>query len=188
LIGLVMLIAVAVGLVLGGRASRLGAIGIRWPWTGVVGLAMQLLPLPGALEKLSVPLLLVSLWMLLAFIAANVSSRGFELILIGLALNFVVIALNGGMPVSREALRRSGQLDTLGYLERSGGAKHHLAGPDDVAMWLGDVIALPRPIGLAISVGDVFTYAGVGAFVTLAMLDRTRRRVRAARPLAEAVS
>jgi hypothetical protein len=176
LIALVMLAAAAVGFALRGRASRLGSLGVRWPWTGAIGLAMQLLPLPGALERLSVPLLLVSLWMLLAFVAANLSYRGFELILIGLALNFLVITLNGGMPVSRAALRDSGQLDTLTYLERYGGAKHHLAGSGDVAMWLGDVIAVPKPIGLCISVGDIFTYGGVGVFVTLTMLDRARRR------------
>jgi Family of unknown function (DUF5317) len=188
LIALVLLAAAAAGFVLGGRASRLGSLDVRWRWTGVVGLALQLLPLPGALERLSVPLLVLSLGMLVTFVGVNLRYRGFELIVVGLALNIVVIALNGGMPVSRAALRDSGQLESLEYLARYGGAKHHLAGPDDDAMWLGDVIALPPPIGLAISVGDVVAYAGVGSFVTLTMIDRVRRRRTPSAPFAEATT
>jgi Family of unknown function (DUF5317) len=189
LIALVLLAAAAAGFALGGRASRLGSLDVRWRWTGLIGLVLQLLPLPGSLERLSVPLLVVSLGMPVAFVAVNLRYRGFELVLIGLALNVLVISLNGGMPVSRAALRDSGQLDSLAYLERAGGAKHHLAGPGDDVMWLGDVIAVPTPIGLAISIGDVIAYAGVGVFVTLAMTERVSRRRRTPTgPLAEVAS
>ena len=40
--------------------------------------------------------------------------------------------------------------------------KHHLAGPDERVLFLGDVIGLPPPVAQAISLGDIFTYGGVG--------------------------
>jgi hypothetical protein len=91
-----------------------------------------------------------------------------------------VIGVNGGMPVSRRALVASDQLGSLRYLERYGGAKHHLAGGDDRLVALGDVIAIPSPIAQAISVGDVCTYAGVVLFVVLSMTGHAIRRPRLA--------
>jgi hypothetical protein len=175
LIALVLIIAIVAASALGGHASRLAHTSVRGRWTAAAGLALQLLPLPPSLEALAVPILLLSLGMLVAFVCINLELRGFELILIGLLLNVVVIGVNGGMPVSRAALAASGQLDSLEYLEQHGGAKHHLAGRNDDVVWLGDVIAVPRPIGLAISVGDIVAYAGVGLFVSLSMLDRVKR-------------
>jgi hypothetical protein len=94
---------------------------------------------------------------------------GFALVVVGLCLNFLVIAVNQGMPVTREALEGSGQLDTLHELETDGGAKHHLAGPGDDLLILADRIALPPPISQAISVGDIVAYAGVIWFVAAGM-------------------
>ena len=80
------------------------------------------------------------------------------MILIGIVLNFTVISVNHGMPVTRQALVASHQTDTLRSLVHGGGAKHHLAGPDDRLLFMGDAIAL-GPIRQAVSVGDLFTYS-----------------------------
>ena len=59
--------------------------------------------------------------------------------------------MNGGMPVSRAAVVASGQTDTLEGLTQQRGVKHHLAGPDERLLFLGDVIAIPPPVAQVIS-------------------------------------
>jgi len=124
-------LAVVVGYLAGGRLGLLAQLEIRWPYVALAGLGLQVAPVPG--PTLPLVLLLVSFVLLIAFAAVNVRARmvGFPLILIGIVLNFVVIAVNQGMPVSREALVASGQAETLSLLARDGGVKHHLVGPDD---------------------------------------------------------
>jgi hypothetical protein len=178
LIAATLLLAVLVGAAFGGRPARLSLTEVRWRWAAVVGLVLQAFPLPNSLEGLELPMLYVSFTLLVAFAIANVRLRGFELIAVGLLLNFLVIAVNAGMPVSRQALVASDQLGSLEYLERYGGAKHHLAGAGDRLTALGDVIAIPAPIAQAISVGDLFTYCGAGLFVVLGMTGHLRRTER----------
>jgi hypothetical protein len=175
LVLLTLVLAVLVGLALGGRWSNLGRLQVRWPAVALVGLALQLAPLPGRIMPMAA--LYASFGLLIAFAAVNLRARvpGFALILVGVLLNLAVISVNGGMPVTRQALEASHQLDTLEELVQDGGAKHHLAGPSDRLLFLGDVIALP-PIEQAVSVGDLFTYAGVVWLVVAGMLGRSRRR------------
>ncbi|HEV8563278.1 MAG TPA: DUF5317 family protein, partial [Actinomycetota bacterium] len=78
-----------------------------------------------------------------------------------------------GMPVAERAIVASGQQDTLSELVSHPGVKHHLAGADDELLFLGDVIAIPPPIGQIVSLGDVFTYGGV-AWVVVAGMRRRR--------------
>jgi uncharacterized protein DUF5317 len=86
---------------------------------------------------------------------------GMALVLIGLACNFTVIVVNGGMPASASALIDSGQQDVLESLRGEGADKHHLLTDEDQLTFLADVIAVPQPIGQAVSIGDVFVYAGL---------------------------
>jgi hypothetical protein len=151
-------IAIVAGLLAGGRLTNLAAAKIRWSALALVGLALQVLPVSG--HGLSLGLLFLSFGILLIFALANLRLPGFALILLGLAMNFSVIAANGGMPVTRSALLASGQQDTLELLVHDGGAKHHLAVGSDVFLPLADVIALPG-IDQVVSPGDIATYGGV---------------------------
>jgi Family of unknown function (DUF5317) len=178
LIGGFLLLAALTGLLFGGRPANLARIRLRWMPLAIVGFALQLVNLPGRLPgtDLEWPLvfLLTSFVLLVTFGVANLSTTGFSVILLGTLLNFTVIAANGGMPVSREALVKSGQANTVKGLSDSADlyVKHHLAGPDDHVRMLGDVIALPPPISQAISVGDIFTYGGVVIVIVTAMRRR----------------
>jgi Family of unknown function (DUF5317) len=179
LIAATLVLAMLVGAAMGGSPGRLSLTEVRWRWAAVVGLVLQAFPWPDSLQGLELPMLYVSFALLVVFAIANVRLRGFELIAVGLLLNFLVIGVNAGMPVSRQALVASDQLGSLEYLERYGGAKHHLAGAGDRLTALGDVIAVPAPIAQAISVGDVLTYCGAGLFVVLGMTGHLRRTERA---------
>jgi len=164
-------LAVVVGYLAGGRLAPLAQLEIRWPYVALAGLGLQVAPVPG--PTLPLVLLLVSFVLLVAFAAVNVRARvvGFPLILIGIVLNFAVIGVNQGMPVSREALMASGQAETLALLARDGGVKHHLAGPDDRLLFLGDVIVI-RPVSMVASVGDLIAYAGVLWLVLMGMVGQ----------------
>jgi hypothetical protein len=166
------LIAVAIGYARGGRLAALGAMRLRWPGLALAGLALQILLWPGG----SWPLvyLYISFAILATFAILNIRTTGFVLILVGIALNFAVIVVNEGMPVSRAAIVASGQASSMDDLVNDGGAKHHLATEDDHVRFLGDVIAI-EPLQQAISIGDVFTYGGVMMLIAAAMGRRPRR-------------
>jgi hypothetical protein len=164
-----IVIAVVIGYAARGNLRNFSGARIRWPLLALVGLAFQLWPVSASSSTLGFTLLMVSFVLLFAFGLMNVRNPGFPLIVLGLSMNAVVIGVNHGMPVQREALVRSGQGATLTILEEHGGAKHHLAGPGDELMFLGDVIPVPKPFGQVVSPGDVATYAGVMWFVIASM-------------------
>jgi hypothetical protein len=171
LVLIVLVLALAIGFLIGGRFAGLSSLRIRLAPLAIVGLALQYLsPSRGDLPYL---LLMASFAMLTIFAAVNLRTPGFPLILIGMLMNFLVIGANHGMPVTRHALVASGQQDTLSELVRLGGEKHHLAGPDDRLLFLADVTPIPPPVHQAVSAGDVVAYGG-GALVLVAAMRRRR--------------
>jgi hypothetical protein len=177
LFALVIVASMLLGLAFGGRFSRLGALRLHWWALAILGLGIQFVPLPegaaGTDLLVRSTVLAVSYTLLVTFAAANLRVRGMVLILIGLAMNFAVIVANGGMPVRAQTLIDSGQEDVLASLEAERADKHHLLGETDVLTPLADIIAVPQPIGQAISIGDVFIYAGLMWTIVAAMRGRT---------------
>lgn len=166
-------LAVLAGIVLGGHMRNLSAVRLRWTGLAMIGFALQWVYGPGTLIPLSC--LYVSFVLLTVFAVKNLNIVGFWIILAGVAMNFLVIGLNRGMPVAEQALVASGQADTLDDLINNPWPKHHLASDEDLVLFLGDVIALPQPVGQAISVGDIFTYGGVGVVIVAGMRTSGRR-------------
>lgn len=172
LVALSLAIALAVGYLLGGRLSRLSDLQLRWAPLALVGLLLQVLEPPGSWPLV---LLTASFVLLIVFAIANIRTVGFPIVLAGIVLNVTVIAVNGGMPVTRDAIVASGQSETLRPLLEHRSVKHHLADEDDRLLFLGDVIAVPPPIGQVLSVGDILMYGGVAVVVVVAMRRRPRR-------------
>jgi hypothetical protein len=193
LLPFVLVVSVLIAYALGGRLRNLASVpGIPYREGGVwvlsgwkdprlrfwllapVALAMQAVPMPtmeGPVGRaLPVGLLLLSYALLIWLSAANWKMPGFPLILIGVALNFVVIAANQGMPVSQSALRTTGQIEAIEELEEREDSKHHLATDEDVLRPLGDVMGIGPPFNVVISVGDIVAYAGAAIFLIEAML------------------
>jgi hypothetical protein len=175
LVAVGLVLGVAVGYLLGGRLSQLSDLRPRYAPLALVALLLQVVNPPGSWPLV---MLFLSFVLLAVFTLANLRIAGFVAILAGLAMNLAVIAVNGGMPVSREAIVASGQEGTLGPLIEQRGVKHHLAGPADRLLFLGDVIAIPAPVRQVISVGDIFTYGGVTVVIAASM---RRRRARSPR-------
>jgi hypothetical protein len=166
LVVLTIPVAILVGYMAGGRLGNIANVPFRWPVSGLAGIALQFAPVAGT----GGTLLLVGSFLFL-FVAAGVNRRlpGFALILVGLWLNFVVITINEGMPVTRHALAASGQANTLSDLRSGADTKHHLASDDDALVFLGDAIPIPPPVRQAVSLGDLLTYAGAMWFVIRGM-------------------
>jgi hypothetical protein len=173
LMAICMAAILVVGYLLGGRLRNVANLVIEWPWLALIGLALQFVTGPGS----TVPLvcLYLSFALLIVFTIKNIRVFGFAVILAGVLCNLLVIGINGGMPVSKAALRGSDQAQFLGDLENNPYPKHHLATDDDLLRFLGDVIPVPEPIAQAISFGDILTYVGVGMVVVGAMRGPSRR-------------
>ena len=176
LILLTVTLAAIVGLVAGGTFRDFPTVRLRWWGLALAGAILQFIPLGGTGAMV---LLLASFAALLAFAILNVRVPGFALILVGLALNALVIGVNHGMPVTRHALVASNQGATLDDLIHNGGAKHYLADASTSLESLGDVIALGAPIDQAVSIGDVCVQLGAAWFIVFAM---PRRRPRIVEP------
>jgi hypothetical protein len=177
----VIVTSLVVGVLFRGSFRRFEHLRLRWWGLALLGLAIQFVPLPngrtGTDLLVRIVILTGSYAMLVLFAALNVRLPGMPLVLIGLALNALVIVPNGGMPVSREALVRSGQGDVLQVLIDEGAAKHHLMNDDDVLEPLADVIPLGTPVNQVVSIGDVFVYAGLGWLIVATMRGRVREPV-----------
>ena len=164
-----VVLGLLVGLIFGGSFRKLGSVRLRlWP-LALLGLALQLMPIPSSLDPrtarwVGAGLLVLSYLLLLAFVLENIQFPGFPILIVGILLNIFVISLNRGMPVTDAALQAAeGQhyRQARQHLIDSGGVKHHLARPDDLLLPLADVIAIPAPVKNVFSVGDLIAYLGV---------------------------
>jgi hypothetical protein len=164
-IAVVLVIAVVVSLLRGGRLANLSEIRLRlWPLL-FVGLALQILannlPIDRSWSKdAAVALILGSYVVLIAVVALNRERTGLWLAGLGILMNFSVIALNAGMPVLAEAARLAG----AGPGELTFDAKHVLLTDDSRLVFIADVIPLPF-MRQVISIGDVFLAVGLGQFL-----------------------
>lgn len=119
--------------------------------------------------------LVFSFALLAAFALTNVHLVGMGLVVVGTAMNLVVVAANGSMPVRAEALVAAGIADWDELASVELGPKHHLERADDRLTALGDVVPVPG-LGHVVSFGDLVL--AVGAADVVANLVRAPRRRR----------
>ena len=98
------------------------------------------------------------------------------LIVLGVALNLIVVLLNVGMPVGGSLAKSLGMSPTSAAIESHSGF-YHLVTAGDSAVFLADVIPvpMPRPLRALVSVGDLLMFIGVGVVIEEGM-QRGRRR------------
>jgi len=161
------------GLATGGSLRVFPSVRLHAWWLALAAVALQFVNPAGWLGNAAV---LASFVLLLTFAVVNLEAPGMLLLLVGIGMNAAVIAANGGMPITRQAIVDSGQQSTLAELESgAGGAKHHLAGPGSTLLVLADVVGIPAPIAQAVSAGDLVMYVGVAWYVAAATKPRDRR-------------
>lgn len=177
-------VGLVLGLVLGGRPRYLAQKSFRWWLLLPLGVALQLIV---ELDGVPAPetLLVVSYLYLLAFCLANLRHAGMGVVLVGILLNAIVIAANGGMPVREEAVRQAGMAEpneTITIDE----VKHHLEDDDTRLMFLGDIIPV-EPLRQVLSFGDLILSVGVADLLVHLLLPAGGRRRRRAPVDASAV-
>lgn len=175
-----LLAAILVGMVRGGRPLLRGPFPVRWPALPLACLAAQTaaLRLGGAhtdgFDLPAVILLLANLGLLL-MVWTNRHVPGMWFLGLGLLLNLVVMLANGGyMPIAPETLVRIGAHDLAAAPAgtRMLGWKDVVLPPEQAQLVaLSDVLVLPRPFAPnAFSLGDVLIAIGLFVFVQRVLL------------------
>jgi len=163
------LIAICLGLMVGRtRGGTLEALaGLRFRWqriaaaTWLVQVAILVSPLAPALDPWAAGIHVASTALLAVVVAANWRLPGLPLIGLGLALNGLVLATNGGfMPVDRDAMAAAGSRPSQAMLEGGRVQKTFLRQADSPLWFAGDVIPVGM-LGKVYSPGDLVAAAGV---------------------------
>jgi hypothetical protein len=175
-----LVLAVLTGVVArlrGGSVDDLADTAFRWIPLLVAGLVVQVLFLywepawlgdAGGLVVLIVSNVAVATWLV-----ANRALPGLLLAGAGMALNVLVIATNGAMPVLESSAERAGITQTID----DASIKHESLDGDTVLPWLGDAIPVP-PFKEVLSVGDVVLALGLCRLVDARMTIAKRPRHR----------
>lgn len=169
---LVAVTGIVAGFLMGGSLRNFERVRVHWWAAAFVGLVLQAAPVGRWLgDDVALASLIASYGLLVAFMWVNRRLPAAPLLLAGLALNMLVVSVNGGMPVGEAAIRTTGNVS--GDLPASiDDGKHHLMTPSDVLTPLADVIGLPPPISIVLSIGDVVLYSGIAVFTVIVMRGR----------------
>jgi hypothetical protein len=176
----VLVLAILVGYLAGGRLKNFERLRVHWWALAFGGVLLQAAPVPSVEgvdpAVIGTGMLVASYVMLLGFLTINREVPAAGVMAVGLLMNLLVVALNGGMPVSASAIRVAG--GSTEALTAGSSPKHHLMTDDDVLPFLGDVIPVPQPAGIVLSVGDLLLYGGMAWFVVQVMRGRSRENPR----------
>ena len=157
------IVAVSVVVLTRGNFTRVAHLRIVGAWLLALGLviqaALEFIKFPAnQIETVGYGLLMASYALILAFCLANVQTRGFELIALGITMNALVIGLNQGMPTRPIGDDAHGNR-VFKPVEQT--VKHRQARNDDLLGFLGDRILFPRPFDTLVSFGDLVIAAGI---------------------------
>lgn len=183
-----LILAVAVGIIVGlarrgsfANLSKTHLAGVPLVFTGVILQVGSTIAERAEVTWLPLPLTLVlgSFALTFGFAALNRRLPGMMLIATGALMNFTVIAVNGGMPVSIDALDRAGIGNPFERGDVTKGAHHALDDDEDSLTFLADVIPI-KVTANVVSAGDVVIWAGLLLAIQQLMVGRPGKRRRGA--------
>jgi hypothetical protein len=176
----VLIVAIFVGTIRGGRPALRGPLPCRWPALPLVCLAAQTLAMRLGNARsdgfdLPAGILLLANLALLFMVWTNRRVPGMLLLGLGLLLNLVVMLANGGyMPIAPETLGRIGAHDLAAAPvgTRMLGYKDLVLPREQTQLGvLSDILVLPWPFAPnAFSVGDVLIAVGLFVLVQRVLL------------------
>ena len=165
-----LLIGLVIGILRGGRISRLPSLNLRALWLIPTALVIQLLIFPLFTREpifpyATTPLHIVSYVLVFIWLVSNLRVVPLIPIGSGAIANFLVIAVNGGyMPSSITALRRAGLNVTAEHLLQASTYGNVIRmGTETRLNVLGDWLYLPHwiPSATAFSIGDLLIIIGI---------------------------
>jgi hypothetical protein len=168
-LAIVVFLALAISVLRGGRLVNLGDIELRAWWLLFLALGLQLgtrfLPDAPWSDWVGLTMVLISFALLMIMVLLNRSKPGMWLAGLGVLMNFVVIAANGGMPVLAGAAEVASGF-TIADPDLSGTFKHVELNESSRLTFFADVIPIRLVgIGEVISLGDIFLALGLGVFL-----------------------
>jgi hypothetical protein len=172
----VLAIGSLIGFARGGSFHNIARAHLNLLWLVWAAALLQIAAqfVPSRYSVVAYGLVVVSYAVLFSFAGANWRVPGMLFIALGAALNYLVILVNQGMPISAAAAARAGFTGPAASLVLRG--KHFVSvGGDASLMPLGDVIPLWRQPAVA-SVGDLIIWAGLILLMQELMRHRGRRR------------
>jgi uncharacterized protein DUF5317 len=172
-----LLLGIGIGLLRGGSLKTLSGAelrGVPLVFTGVVLQIGSTLAGRTSADWLPLALVLISFACVFGFAALNFNLPGMTLIAAGALCNLVVISVNGGMPVSTEAIARAGLDNPFTPGAATKGAHHALTNGDSLR-FLADVIPV-RVMANVISVGDILIWAGLLLLIAQLMVGPKGKR------------
>lgn len=156
------------------RYRHLSAPRPRWVAVGVAGVVLATVA-----EQLdgssAVTLAIAGQALLVVGVLANLHLVGAGVLAVGLGLNLLTMAVDGGIPVRPSALVEAG---IVGRAEVEGATlagPRHLEGDGDLLGVLGDAIPLSA-FGTVVSFGDLIALVGIGDVAVHAARPLRRRR------------
>lgn len=176
----------------GGRLKNLENVYIEGWYLFIIAALIQgllsvgkMLELPIAIKILShyfIYVIVLSYTLMMIAIILNLEKGYMKLLLIGLALNLIVIAFNEGkMPVSLNGLDgvKNGIRTEMTLPERDMDIKHESLHKGTKFVYLADIILIPRPYPLPkiLSIGDIFLMLGAFAFFQEEMVKNNKKVV-----------
>jgi hypothetical protein len=169
------LVSLLIAWLRGASPLALGEVRLRWLLLPLIAFGIQLFAfgLFGGAGTAAPLWQLVSVGLLLAFVAANLRYRALLVFALGALLNLMVVVLNGGyMPARPDDVRAIGfpqvaeRLEAEGHFQKTGRLDESTRLP-----FLADVIRVPLPgPDRLISAGDVLVAVGVFLFVQEALV------------------
>jgi Family of unknown function (DUF5317) len=173
-----ILLSLVIGFFRGGSLKGFAYMKLRGGWLFPLLLVAQFVIFAlqdkvAIIAKLSNTLFLLVYVIGLLFLWLNRNQPGFIIIFVGVLLNFIVMAVNGGrMPVSVEAAQFLGR-EYIDALQAGVYGKHQAITRETLLPFLGDIIPLspPYPRQQVISIGDVIINVGAFFFIQHLMLS-----------------
>jgi len=170
---LALLCGLIVGWARGGSLVKLAQLPLRCTWLILIAFLLQIIVFSsqfeslGRSDRLGPALYISSILMLLLAVGLNLSLGGMKIFGLGLLLNFLVIAANGGyMPVPLDNLTQAGMTQRAELLRAEGHLSNSTVLTSETRLpFLADIFLLPSclPFSNVFSIGDVFI--GIGAFI-----------------------
>ena len=172
----VIAVGLGIGLARGGSIRNLTTARMRLAPLVFVAIGLQLGAafVPRSASIVAFSLVVASYAVVFAFAFANWRVPGMAFIAVGAALNYIVILLNRGMPISAAAAARVGFAGPKAQ-ELVLRGKHFISSGHTHLSPLGDVIPLWRQPTVA-SVGDLIIWAGLILLIASLVLGPRGRR------------